>query len=117
MHTEYGGKYCHETTCETCQNTSYRDSVFFDLELPSKDRKDLKECLDRFVSKQTQVVLMSQSQNVINSYFQTERLEGANAYECEKCGAKRNATRRAVLTELPRVLWLHVLRFDFNYQV
>jgi len=96
VHAEYSGRYRYETTCEQCQNTSFRENVFFELELQTKGQENLEQCLE--------------------NYFQAERLEGVNAYQCENCEGKRDARRLPVLTELPRVLSLHLLRFDYNYQ-
>jgi ubiquitin C-terminal hydrolase len=56
-----------------------------------------------------------QLEECLDAYFAAEILEGANAYHCDKCAAKRDAKREPVLTELPRVLSLHLLRFEYNY--
>ena len=39
-------------------------------------------------------------------------LDGANKYECSKCGVKTCATKRLSLHRLPAVLQLHLKRFE-----
>ena len=39
-------------------------------------------------------------------------LDGANKYECSKCGVKTCATKRLSLHRLPAVLQLHLNRFE-----
>ena len=37
-------------------------------------------------------------------------------YFCSKCNAKRDAKRRAVITKLPEVLTVQLMRFVYNMQ-
>lgn len=50
-------------------------------------------------------------QSALEAFFATEKLAGANQYECETCGGKQDAERNIVLEELPEVLCLQLLRF------
>jgi len=43
-----------------------------------------------------------------------EALAGADAYACERCAARQPATRRAVLSALPRALVFHFARNTFT---
>lgn len=45
---------------------------------------------------------------------QEERLEGDNQYACGPCGARRDATRRIRLRQLPPILNLQLLRFVYD---
>ncbi len=42
-------------------------------------------------------------------------LDGANKYECSKCGVKTCATKRLSLHRLPAVLQLHLKRFETQW--
>ena len=42
-------------------------------------------------------------------------LDGANKYECSKCGVKTRATQRFSLHRLPAVLQLHLKRFETQW--
>jgi ubiquitin C-terminal hydrolase len=49
-------------------------------------------------------------QDCLASAHSTERLVGDSQYNCEKCGCKRDATKRGVISSLPHVLVLHIQR-------
>ena len=47
-----------------------------------------------------------------DAFVAEETLEGENAYECERCGGLRPATKRLTVHEAPAVLVVHLKRFD-----
>ena len=43
-----------------------------------------------------------------------EMLTGESQYLCDLCGEKRDATRQIVITRVPKVLWVQLLRYEYN---
>ena len=91
---QFGGTYCYQTQCNSCNAISERPSKFYELDLNIKGHSSLYKCLKDFL--------------------QEEILEGDNQYFCCKCQCKRNAIRKIVLKRLPKVLNLQLLRFVFD---
>ena len=91
---QFGGTYCYQTQCGSCNAISERPSKFYELDLNIKGHSTLHKCLKDFLKE--------------------EILEGDNQYFCCQCQGKRNATRKIVLKKLPRVLNLQLLRFVFE---
>lgn len=83
--------------CHECGTTTSRTEVFHELDLPVKDLVELPQSMKQFVAH--------------------EQLTGDDQYECEVCQKKRDATRSLVLTKIPRVLNLQLLRFMFVHDV
>eukprot|EP00041_Stephanoeca_diplocostata_P036789 m.1358429 g.1358429 ORF g.1358429 m.1358429 type:complete len:1241 (-) comp24934_c1_seq42:2153-5875(-) len=91
---EFGGAYTYVTTCSTCHTASSRRSPFYELELQTKGKVDLLDC--------------------ISEYFSAEQLNENNQYACSTCGTKRDAVRELRIVQLPTVLSFHLLRFDYD---
>ena len=91
---EFCGRYAYTTRCLTCEVESSQPSPFYELALPTKGKPHLHDSLQE--------------------YFQTEPLTGPNQYHCPRCARSQDATRRVVLTALPPVLSLHLLRFEYD---
>jgi ubiquitin C-terminal hydrolase len=92
----FRGELEYETKCKECGNCSSRKAHFFELELPIRGETSLLNCLQAL-------------QHV-------EHLTGDNQYMCDICKKKCDAERRIVLSELPEVLNLQLLRFVFDAQ-
>ncbi|XP_069622172.1 ubiquitin carboxyl-terminal hydrolase 50 [Ranitomeya imitator] len=84
------------TTCLVCENTSYKDDIFTVLSLPlaSQDETSIQECLKCF--------------------FQQVTLTSTNKIFCPFCKMKQNATVKVQIWKLPRILILHLKRFEYK---
>ena len=49
--------------------------------------------------------------DALGHYFRRERLEGDNAYKCEKCKSKVPATKKFSIERAPNVLCIQLKRF------
>ena len=85
----------YATTCSACKQTSLTPHSFSELALPLKAPH---ACLDKS----------------LRHYTAEEPLTGANQYRCGKCGQLADATRRVRVRELPPVLSVQLMRFQFN---
>ncbi len=48
-------------------------------------------------------------------FIEGDRLDGDNRFFCDRCKAKVDAVKRAVLHNLPPLLMVHLKRFEFNF--
>lgn len=53
-------------------------------------------------------------EDMLESYFTPESMEGDNRYQCSACGKLRNACRTVALVEPPRHLVLTLMRFSYD---
>eukprot|EP01083_Nonionella_stella_P103309 294895_1 len=91
-----GGTLAQQIICKDCPHRSERDEPFYYISVQIQGRKNLAECLERYV--------------------EGDMLEGDNKYVCEGCGDKKvDALKRTCVKQLPRVLCIHLQRFEFNY--
>ncbi|GLB41634.1 putative peptidase C19 family protein [Lyophyllum shimeji] len=94
----FQGQFRNRLQCYTCETTSTTYNVFSILQLPiprgKKGRVALRDCLDAF--------------------FDTEVLEGDDAWDCPKCKMKRKASKTLSLARLPPILLIHLKRFATN---
>ncbi|KAJ3054071.1 Ubiquitin carboxyl-terminal hydrolase 48 [Rhizophlyctis rosea] len=93
---QFEGHLNHITECKTCKEGSVRSDPFHEIELSLPQKTTLHSSLKRYLAE--------------------ELLDGDNQYFCERCNAKRDATRRIELTQLPPVLTFHVMRFVFDFK-
>jgi len=93
---EFRGAQKYLTTCLTCLQTSEREEALDELHLHIKGKADVASCLEQ--------------------YQATEHLSGDSQYRCDLgCGGqKRDATRQLVITRLPQVLWVQLMRYEYN---
>ncbi|KAM4036009.1 ubiquitin carboxyl-terminal hydrolase 50 [Anomaloglossus baeobatrachus] len=84
------------TTCLVCGNTKHKDDNFtvLSLSLASEDETSVQECLECF--------------------FQQVSLTGTDKIFCVFCKMKQNATVKAQIWKLPRILMLHFKRFEYK---
>ena len=78
-----------------CKHYSETNEVFQSIILQVKNKKNIEESLDAFISG--------------------EMMEGENSYNCERCDKKVSALKRQCFKKLPNVLVLVLKRFDFDY--
>ena len=89
-----GGRQKNVTKCSKCHNKSEREEELDELRLHIKGHKTVKDCLRQYQVK-------------------TE-MTGDNQYFCEVCNSKQDATRQTIITRMPAVLWVQLLRFEYN---
>lgn len=104
VHQTFYGKLSSTVTCDKCKNTNTALDPYMDLSLDvrnqAKRRKtelvedaglDLRDCLERFTSR--------------------EKL-AAEDYTCQSCKEKQSATKQLSIKRLPPVLPIHLKRFE-----
>ena len=94
VHELFEGTLVSETKCLTCENTSSRDEPFLDLSVDLENHCSVTACLRKFSEE--------------------EMLCGRNKFDCEKCGGLQEAERRIMIKRLPRILALHLKRFQYT---
>ena len=50
----------------------------------------------------------------ISEYFKTDTLDSTNKWLCQECGVLSMAQMRFRITQLPRVMIIHMNRFNYN---
>jgi ubiquitin carboxyl-terminal hydrolase 12/46 len=97
VHGTFEGLCTSSTVCRTCQGKTSRTETFFEVSLEISANSDsVAQCLRRF--------------------SEVEVLEKANGFHCDACAASgtQPAEKRMVLTKLPKVLVLHLKRFQYH---
>ena len=85
-----------ETICMECNNRYERISPpAYAIHIEIKNKKSILESLKAFV--------------------QPEMMQGDNAYYCSNCEKKVCASRREFFKVLPNILFIHLKRFEFNF--
>lgn len=54
---------------------------------------------------------------LLNHYLSTERMEGDNKYQCDRCGQLQDGERTNTIVESPQYLILTLLRFAYDAQL
>lgn len=89
------GKTVNTTQCKHVDFKSERDETFLDLQLMVKGSSGVYQSFDQMV--------------------EAEEMSGENKYDAEKFGLQ-DALRFTKIKSCPPVLFLHLKRFDFDYQ-
>ena len=93
----FGGTLSNQLICKDgCTHQKEREEPFYSISVDIKNKANLYKALELYV--------------------EGELLEGENAYKCDECDAKRPTLKRAVLKDLPKVLVVHLKRFEFSYE-
>lgn len=92
----FRGKYNQFIRCLKVNYNSSREEAFYDLQLVVKDMQDLIKSFEKYTEK--------------------EILDGDNQYTTSKYG-KQDAEIGIEFIELPKILTLHLCRFDFDYNL
>ena len=87
----FGGYIRTEVVCLKCKHTSTTFQHFQDIPLDIQHSSSLDDALSQ--------------------YFRRERLEGENAYRCDKCKSKVPATKKFSIERSPNVLCIQLKRF------
>ena len=88
------GKVRYSTRCTACETSKHSEGVLHELDLSVQQYS----CL----------------QSALAAYFGSEMLTGDNRYECSKCCCRRDAVRHTAIVELPAVLCVHLLRYEYD---
>ena len=89
----FTGKTCSSVICEQCKTVSNRFEDFYNLSLEIKNINNLYESLNKFI--------------------ESEKIEN---FKCEVCNKRVNISKRTSLSKLPNVLFIHLKRFNMNYE-
>ncbi len=92
----FSGLLRQETTSKSCAHVSQRTEPFEILSLSVKNKANLQQALELFV--------------------EGELMDGENMYLCGQCQARVPAVKRVTLQTLPPVLFIHLKRFEFDYE-
>jgi ubiquitin C-terminal hydrolase len=93
----FGGQFAQQIVSRECEHVSERDEDFFTLSVEVKGKRKLEESLDLFVKG--------------------DLLDGDNKYFCDKCNKRVDALKRCCLKSLPNNLFVHLKRFDFDFEL
>ncbi|XP_065175482.1 ubiquitin carboxyl-terminal hydrolase 40-like [Sycon ciliatum] len=95
--TLYHGEIVNQVHCKACGSCSERHESFLDIAVPV-------------------VGCLSLSSALQSLYCEKEQLCGANQYFCERCNKKVDASKGAVLSQLPPILTVSLLRFQYDWE-
>eukprot|EP01116_Phalansterium_solitarium_P008217 TRINITY_DN2173_c0_g1_i3.p1 TRINITY_DN2173_c0_g1~~TRINITY_DN2173_c0_g1_i3.p1 ORF type:complete len:1275 (-),score=-28.51 TRINITY_DN2173_c0_g1_i3:4-3828(-) len=91
----FGGILSNQFICKDCPHSSERLEPFYTLSVEVAHQKDIYESLKLFIAG--------------------EMLKGDNAYYCETCKQPVDTLKRMCIKTLPNTLFLHLKRFEFDY--
>jgi len=120
----FRGMMVFETTCSFCQRVSRREESFEDMNVPivkptyqiEEDDYSGRSATNGRIGTRSRRAADRQTdvQYCLEKYFRDEVLDGDNKYDCDSCKAKRDAQRRLVLRELPKVLNVQLSRYVYD---
>lgn len=91
-----GGSFADQKICKTCPHRYSRETPFTALNVDVRNHHTLIDSLEQYVKG--------------------DLLEGANAYHCERCDKKVDTVKRMCIKTLPKVLAIHLKRFDYDWE-
>jgi len=93
----FGGTVIHQIIGkDSCTHKKERSEPFYSISVEIKDKSSLEESLELFTDG--------------------ELLSGDNKYNCEDCEQQVEALLRIVIGDLPPMLFIHLKRFQYNYE-
>jgi ubiquitin C-terminal hydrolase len=133
----FAGQLRSAVTCHACGKASTSYDPFWDLSLPLRARRRREEDASSSSSSTTTMrrsgsaSLLSRYMGVgrsersgssgalsvtdcLEAFAEDEPLRGADAFHCPRCEARGAATKRLCVQRWPRVLVLHLKRFQWN---
>ena len=96
----YEGSTISIVECQECNYKSERNDKFLDLSLP------IRNDFDKIYNKSLTMA--------IYNFLKPEVLSKENKYECEKCCKKVDALKYSKFSKLPKVLFVSLMRFDYD---
>ena len=105
----FEGESIHVVKCSECKNESVRSDKFLDLSLP------IRNDFLKIFNKSLEMAFVN--------YLKPELLGLENQYKCEQCNkkvnifiySKVNADKYMQFTKLPKILFVQLNRFEFDY--
>ena len=97
----YQGKTNSIIRCCECGYKSFNTDSFMDLSLP------ITNMFEGIYNKSLEMAFMN--------FIKPEKLEGDNQYFCEKCNKKVNAEKYISFEYLPKILFLQLGRFYYDF--
>lgn len=91
----FTGTFNNQMICIDCPHKSERIEEYTTVSLQVKNKHSLQESLDSFI--------------------ESEILQGDNSYYCDKCEKKVSCRRRTCFKKLPNVLVVALKRFEIDY--
>ncbi|MCQ2821437.1 MAG: hypothetical protein MJ252_29605 [archaeon] len=88
----FQGEMISSITCGKCKNISTCKENFIDISLDVMDSNNIYSSFAK--------------------YCEIEQLEGENQYYCEICKEKRDSVKQLLFRKFPKILILHLKRFD-----
>ncbi|XP_025084985.1 ubiquitin carboxyl-terminal hydrolase 38-like [Pomacea canaliculata] len=137
----FGGKVRTTVMCLTCKQESHNVESFIDIPLafPQSGTSGLASAASPMslvggggqapqsqILKQRLVIKQEESADsgqavclseLLNHYLSTERMEGDNKYQCDRCGQLQDGERTNTIVESPQYLILTLLRFAYDAQL
>ena len=102
IHNLYQGKTSSVIKCLECENKSINNDTYMDLSLP------IMNIFEGIHNKSLEMAFMN--------FIKPEKLEGDNQYFCEKCNKKVNAEKYSQFTLFPKILFLQLGRFYYDFE-
>lgn len=105
-------------TCDKCGHTSRCYDSFWDWSVPIPKRAQVRE--KRFGSfgglrgSGSSSSASCSLQDCLDTFTDVEVLDGPDAWHCSKCKKPRPSTKQMQLYRLPRVLVVHLKRFQYS---
>ena len=90
------GSFANQMICIDCPHKSEKIEDFTTISLQVKNKHTLEEALD--------------------SYIESEILQGDNAYFCDKCEKKVSCKRRTCIKKLPNIMVIALKRFEIDFE-
>lgn len=118
------GQFMNEVECLCCQHRTLCFDPFYDLSLPiPKEPSTISTILQRThirndvsYNKNTEFDHRLGSsftlEDCLSCFTKKEVLDGVNKIHCERCKTAQRSTRRLMIARFPRVLVIHLKRFD-----
>jgi len=91
VHQIFGGYLRSRVICGRCKVASDKYEFCLDISLSLGNKKDIRGCLEIFVKP--------------------DRLDGVNAYKCERCKVSSSAIKNLTIYQPPNVLTIQLKRF------
>lgn len=116
---EFCGQLVSTIECSVCRTKRYAFDPFYDLSIPFPEPEDLPGGSDQRRSSRFPFPLHIDRElsscslnDCINAFTKPEVLAGDNMTDCPTCKQKRESTKRLQVYRFPRILVVHLKRFD-----
>jgi ubiquitin carboxyl-terminal hydrolase 36/42 len=112
----FQGRFRTLVKCQRCQGESKTFDPFQDVSLELPGREDRSSHGGGYHGSgylRGADTTRGSVESALRNYTEEERLEGDNAYRCERCDDLCPATKRVTVHEAPAILVFHLKRFDY----